>query len=64
MITRAHILAGIKGLVEFVVFMIDMCSPSLFVPESKYAETKVYDLTMRIRRLEFWLKKHNIEMPQ
>lgn len=28
------------------------------------AETKVYDLTMRIMRLEFELKKHNIEVPQ
>ncbi|KRG63894.1 hypothetical protein ABB26_09935 [Stenotrophomonas humi] len=28
------------------------------------AETKVYELTMRIMRLEFELKKHNIEVPQ
>lgn len=28
------------------------------------AETQVYDLTMRIMRLEFELKKHNIEVPQ
>lgn len=28
------------------------------------AETKVYELTMRVMRLEFELKKHNIEVPQ
>ncbi len=28
------------------------------------AEAKVYELTMRIMRLEFELKKHNIEVPQ
>lgn len=28
------------------------------------AETRVYELTMRIMRLEFELKKHNIEVPQ
>lgn len=28
------------------------------------AETKVYELTMRIMRLEFELKKHNIEVPE
>lgn len=28
------------------------------------AETMVYELTMRIMRLEFELKKHNIEVPQ
>lgn len=27
------------------------------------AETRVYELTMRIMRLEFELKKHNIEVP-
>lgn len=30
----------------------------------RQAETKVYELTMRIMRLEFELKKHNIEVPQ
>lgn len=28
------------------------------------AETRVYELTMRVMRLEFELKKHNIEVPQ
>lgn len=28
------------------------------------AETRVYELTMRIMRLEFELKKHNIEVPE
>lgn len=28
------------------------------------AETKVYELTMRVMRLEFELKKHDIEVPQ
>lgn len=28
------------------------------------AETQVYELTMRIMRLEFELKKHDIEVPQ
>ncbi|CAH0138726.1 hypothetical protein [Stenotrophomonas lactitubi] len=28
------------------------------------AESKVYELAMRIMRLEFELKKHNIEVPQ
>lgn len=28
------------------------------------AETNVYKLTMKIMRLEFELKKHNIEVPQ
>ena len=28
------------------------------------AETKVYELTMRIMRLEFELKKHHIEVPE
>ena len=28
------------------------------------AEAKVYELTMRIMRLELELKKHNIEVPQ
>lgn len=30
----------------------------------RQAETRVYELTMRIMRLEFELKKHNIEVPQ
>ncbi|MHC9085353.1 hypothetical protein ACYX7E_09975 [Luteimonas sp. RIT-PG2_3] len=30
----------------------------------RQAETKVYELTMRIMRLEFELKKHNIEVPE
>lgn len=30
----------------------------------RLAETKVYELTMRVMRLEFELKKHNIEVPQ
>lgn len=28
------------------------------------AETRVYELTMRVMRLEFELKKHNIEVPE
>ena len=28
------------------------------------AESQVYELTMRIMRLEFELKKHNIEVPE
>ena len=30
----------------------------------RQAETKVYELTMRVMRLEFELKKHNIEVPE
>lgn len=30
----------------------------------RLAETRVYELTMRVMRLEFELKKHNIEVPQ
>lgn len=32
--------------------------------ERRSAESKVYELTMRIMRLEFELKKHHIEVPQ
>lgn len=28
------------------------------------AESKVYELTMRVMHLEFELKRHNIEVPQ
>lgn len=32
--------------------------------ERRKAEARVYELTMRVMRLEFELKKHNIEVPQ
>lgn len=32
--------------------------------ERRKAEARVYELTMRVMRLEFELKKHNIEVPE
>lgn len=32
--------------------------------ERRKAEARVYELTMRVMRLEFELKKHNIEVPK